>query len=67
MPVATDDGTTVPRHDASRRAVEAGDLPALGACFTSDATFHSPTVWPLRATADTMGRAATRPGPKDQP
>lgn len=45
MPVATDDGTTVPRHDALRRAVEAGDLPALGACFTSDATFHSPAVF----------------------
>ena len=45
MPVATDDGTTVPRHDAFRRAVEASDLPALGACFTSDATFHSPAVF----------------------
>lgn len=35
----------MPRHDDFRRAVEAGDLPALGACFTADATFHSPAVF----------------------
>lgn len=33
------------RHDDFRRAVEAADLPALAACFTEDATFHSPAVF----------------------
>lgn len=35
----------MPRHDHFRRAVEAGDLPDLAACFAADATFHSPAVF----------------------
>ncbi len=35
----------MPRHDQFRRAVEAGDLPDLAACFAADATFHSPAVF----------------------
>lgn len=33
------------RHDAFRAAVEADDLTAMAACFTEDATFHSPAVF----------------------
>lgn len=35
----------MPRHDAFRAAVEADDIDALVACFTDDATFHSPAVF----------------------
>lgn len=41
------------RHDAFRAAVEAGDITAMTACFTEDATFHSPAVFQPYA-----GRAA---------
>lgn len=41
------------RHDAFRAAVEADDLTAMAACFTEDATFHSPAVFEPYA-----GRAA---------
>lgn len=33
------------RHDDFRAAVEAGDMAAMAACFTEDATFHSPAVF----------------------
>lgn len=35
----------MPRHDDFQRAVEAGDLAELTACFAEDATFHSPAVF----------------------
>lgn len=35
----------MPRHDAFRAAVEADDIAAMTACFTEDATFHSPAVF----------------------
>lgn len=33
------------RHDDFRAAVETGDTAAMTACFTEDATFHSPAVF----------------------